>query len=164
LANGWDYDHILDVRKTLNKSGVPDGQRFYVGNSDVYGSMLADLRIVGYLNNQANQEAIRTGKLPEVSGFGLAEYAALPTTGNLVGFAGTSDSTAFALRVPKDPQEVLPGVPFPGRIGYVTEPVTGLTVMVLEYIETNLNVTTKLVWMYGSAVGNPNNGQLIVTS
>lgn len=165
LANGWDYDHLLTVRGTLNKSGVPEGQRFYVGNSDVHGSMAADLRIVGYLNNQANAEAIRTGILPNVAGFSLAEYPALPTTGNMVAFAGTPDSTVYAARVPKDPQEVLPGVPVPGRIGYVTEPKTGLTVMVLEYITmSDLTVTTKLVWMDGVAVGNANNGQLIVTS
>ncbi len=91
---------MLDVRKTLNKSGVAEDNRFYVANSDVYGAMLSDLRIVGYLNNQANGEAIRTGKLPQVAGFALAEYPACPTTANLVGFAGTKDSTVYAHRVP----------------------------------------------------------------
>jgi hypothetical protein len=164
LANGWDYDHLLSVRGTLNKSGVPEGGRFYVGNSDVYGSMLTDLRIVAALNNQNNGGAITSGKLPEVAGFSLAEYPACPTTGSLVGFAGTKDSTVYAQRVPTNPETVLPGAPFPGRIGYVTEPKTGLTVMVLEYIGVDLTVTTKLVWMYGVAVGNANNGQLIVSA
>lgn len=165
LANGWDYDHLLDIRKTLNKSGIAEPGRFYVGNSDVYGAMLSDLRIVGYLNNQANQEAIRTGKLPDVAGFGLAEYPALPTTGNLVAFAGTMDSTVYAHRVPRDPREVIPGLPIPGNVGIVTEPRTGLSVMVVEYVDlSTLTVTTKLLWMNGVAVGNANNGQLIISS
>lgn len=162
---GWDYTHLTQVRATLNKAGVPDYARFYVGNSDVYASMLTDLRIVGYLNNQANQEAIRTGMLPNVAGFGLAEYPQIPTANNLVGFAGSPDSTVYAARVPKDPREVIPGLPVPGNMGIVTEPKTGLSVMALEYITmSSLTVTTKLVWMYGTAVGNANNGQLIVSA
>ena|SRR2546421_1620148 len=161
---GWDYVHLTDVRKTLNQSGVPEGSRFYVANSNVHASMLTDLRIVGYLNNQNNAGAITSGKLPRVSDFDLAEYPALPTTGNLCAFAGTKDSTVYAHRVPRDPREVIPGLPIPGNLGVVTEPRTGLSVMVLEYITlSDLSITTKLIWMYGKAVGNANNGQLIVT-
>jgi len=165
LGAGWSYPHLTDVRKTLNQSGVPDAGRFYVGNSNVYGSLLTDLRIVGFLNNQSNGDAIKTGKLPDVAGFGLAEYPGLPSTGNLCAFSGTKDSTVYAHRVPRDPREVIPGLPIPGNMGYVTEPRTGLTVMVLEYIDlATLNIVTKLIWMYGKAVGNANNGQLIVTA
>ena len=162
---GWDYTHLVDVRATLNKSGVPDGNRFYVANSSVYGSFLTDGRIVYALNNPSNGDAIRSGQLPDVSGFALAEYPAMPTTGNLVGFAGTKDSTVYAARVPKDPRDVIPGLTVPGNIGIVTEPRTGMSVMVLEYITlSTLKITTKLVWMYGTAVGNANNGQLIVSA
>lgn len=167
LAGGWDYDHLLDVRKTMNKAGVPAAEeRFYLGNSDVYASMLSDLRIVGYLNNQANGEAIRKGELPEVAGFGLDEYPSLPANGtNLVGVAGTIDACVYAHRVPKDPREVIPGLPYPGNLGIITEPKTGLSVMVLEYIsQSDLSVNTKLVWMYGIAVGNPNNLQLVTSA
>lgn len=164
-AAGWDYAHLVDVRTTLNKAGVPDFKRFYVGNSDVYGSMLNDGRIVYALNNPDNAGAIKSGKLPEVvAGLSLGEYAALPTTGNLVGFAGSPDSTVFAARVPRDPRELMPGLTIPGNMGIITEPRTGLSVLVLEYITmSDLSITTKLVWMYGTAVGNANNGQLITT-
>jgi hypothetical protein len=164
LANGWDYDHLLDVRKTLNKSGVPDSSRFYVGNSDVYGALLSDLRIVAALNNTANGGAITSGKLPVVANFGLDEYPGLPTTGNMVAFSGTKDSTVYAHRVPRDPRELLPSASFPGNLGIVTEPRTGLSVMVMEWIGTDLTVNTKLIWMYGTDVGNPNNGQLVISA
>jgi hypothetical protein len=164
-AAGWDYTHLTGVRATLNKAGVPVAGRFYIGNSDVYQSLLTDLRIVAALNNPQNSNAIQSGKLPVVAGLALDEFPNLPTTGNLVGFSGTPDSTVFAARVPRDPRELIPGLVVPGNMGIVTEPKTGLSVMVLEYLTmSTLKITTKLVWMYGKAVGNPNNGQLVVTN
>jgi hypothetical protein len=163
-AGGQDYTHLVNQRGILNKAGVPDYKRFYVGNSDVYGSMLNDQRIVAYLNNQRNGDAIMRGELPDVAGFGLAEYPALTAKagGNLIAVCGSPDSTVYAARVPKNPTEVIPGLPIPGRIGYVTEPKTGFTVMVLEYVTmSTLVVSTVLVWMYGVAKGNINNLQLI---
>jgi hypothetical protein len=163
---GWDYLTLTGARATLNKAGVPDFKRFFCGNSDVYGSMLDDLRIVGFLNNQANAEAIKTGQLPMVAGMGLAEYPNLTANAgnNVVAVAGTPDSTVYAHRVPRHPDEVIPGLPIPGRIGIVTEPRTGLSVMALEYVALpSLTVTTMIMWMYGTAVGNANNLQLITS-
>lgn len=163
-AAGWDYTHLVDVGITLDNAGVPDNNRFYVGNGAVYGSMLTDLRIVAALNNPDNAGAIKSGKLPNVNDFGISKYPALPTTGNMVAFAGTPDSTVYAQRVPRDPREVIPGLPMPGNVGIITEPRTGMSVMVVEYIDlSTLAITMKLLWMFGVAVGNANNGQLIVT-
>jgi len=167
IGVGWDYTHLVNTRQVLNKAGVPlaDGLRFYGANADVYGSMLNDQRIVAALYNPANSEAIKTGRLPDVAGFGLSEYPALPSNGcNLVAVAGTADSSVYAHRVPRHPNDVkgFEGVPIPGRIGIVTEPRTGLSVMVVEYVALpSLNITTMLLWMYGTAVGNANNLQLV---
>lgn len=164
LGAGWDYTHLLNVRGTINKAGVPDFKRFYVGSSDVYASLLNDQRIVAWLYNQSNQEAIKRGELPEVAGFGIQEYPNITAVaGNgLFAFAGTPDSTVYAQRVPRDPREVIPGLPVPGNIGIVTEPRTGLSVQVVEYVDmATLNINMKLLWMYGTSVGNANNGQLV---
>lgn len=165
IGAGWDYTHLVTTRATINKAGVPNFKRFYCGNSDVYASMLNDQRIVAALYNQANAEAIKRGELPDVAGFGLEEYPSLPANGaNLVAFAGSPDSLVYAARVPRDPREVIPGLPIPGNVGIVTEPRTGLSVQVVEYVDlSTLNITTKLLWMYGIAVGNPNNLQLIAS-
>lgn len=165
LGVGWDYTHLVLQRAIINKAGVPNFKRFYCGNSDVYASFLNDQRIVAWLYNQANAEAIKMGQLPEVAGFGLEEYSNLPANGaNLVGFCGSPDALVYAHRVPRDPREVIPGLPIPGNVGVVTEPRTGLSVQVVEYVDLNtLNVTTKLLWMYGLAPGNPNNLQLIAS-
>ena len=64
---GWDYTHLTNVRKALQKAGVPEFKRFYMGNSDVWTSFLNDPMIVAYFNNPSNMEAIKTGKLPDVA-------------------------------------------------------------------------------------------------
>jgi hypothetical protein len=161
---GWDYTHLTTVGATLDKSGVHAPGRFYAGNSDVYGSLLNDTRIVAALNNPDNASAIKTGRLPDVNGFALAKYPALPTTGNLVGFAGTKDSTAFAVRPPRDPATILTNAQFPGNSTYIQEPKSGLTVRLDEWIGTDLTSNIRICWLQGAAVGNPTNGQLIVSA
>lgn len=163
-GSGWDYNHLITVGVVLDKSGVPTLNRFYAGNADVYGSMLTDLRIVAELNNAQNNGAIASGKLPRVNNFGIAKYAALPTTGNLVAFAGTPDSTAFAMRPPVDPESIMPNAKFPGATAYIQEPKSGMTVRLDEWIGTDLTCNVRVCWLQGAAVGNPNNGQLITSA
>lgn len=126
---------------------------------------------MGYFWNQNNGSAITSGYLPQVNGFDVAKYPALSSAaGNsLVGFAGSPDSTVYAARAMRDPRE-MPGfndVPFPGIMSTVTESIvkTGLTLNMEMWIDpTTLNANFRLHWLYGVAVGNPNNGQLITTA
>lgn len=166
LANGWDYEHLVTVRKALQTRGVPEGMpRFYQGNADVYAELLQDPMVVAAQNNPGNAGAIGSGKLPGTAGFELGEYPALPTTNNLVGFAGTKDSVVLATRIPTDPREVLPNAPYPGVLTPITHEQSGLTVLLNEYIDqATLAATTRLIFAYGVAVGNAVNGERIVTS
>jgi hypothetical protein len=164
---GWDYRHLTQVRKKLNAAGrgVPQPNRFYVANGDVWESLLNDPLIIAEYNNSRNQNAISTGELPEVAGFGLMEYPELPATNNLAAFAGVPNATIYVHRVPKDPREVLPNTPFPGNLGIVQDPKTGLSVMVNEWIEpATLKANVRLVWMYGVDEGITGNGERIVTA
>lgn len=163
LANGWDYDHLVGVRTTMNKRGVPDFGRFYIGNSDVYGSLLKDPTIVAAQNNPANANAIANGQLPTVAGMYIAEFPDLPTTGNMVAFSGTKDSCVIVSRVQKDPRETT-SAPYPGLYQVVKNTQSGLSVLVNEWIGTDNSVNVRISWMYGVAKGNVNNGQLIVTA
>lgn len=163
---GWDYAHLLDVRGALVTRGVPQGQnKFYAANVNVYKSMLQDPLIVAALNNPSNGNAIATGKLPRVADFGIDEYPALPANAiNLVGFAGTPDSCVYASRVPRNPESLLPGAKYPGNLGVVTNPRSGLSVMVFEWIDAATGAVNVLIhWMYGVAKGNTGNGQLVTS-
>lgn len=165
VAAAWDYENtLIAIRKALAGRGVP-APWFFVANSDVYNSLLTDTTVISALNNPSNGDAIRTGRLPMVSGMQIMEYPGLATTGNMVGFAAHMDSTVMASRPPADPRDVLPSAAVQGNIGYITEPRTGLTVMVNEWVDmTTLTANVRMVWMYGTAKGNGNNGQILKTA
>ncbi len=166
VASGWSYTNtMLPLRAAANGRGWSDQKRFFVHTTGVATALLADSMIVTENNNARNAGAIERGELPVVSGFGLAEYPALPNTGNMVGFAGTPDSTILAVRPHKDPQLVIPGLPFPGLFNYVTHEKTGLTLAVTQWIDAgSLDVNSRLSWIQGKAVGNANNGQILKTA
>lgn len=162
---GWDYTHLTAVRSALQKRGVPKFNRFYLVNTDVYTSLLNDPMIVAFFNNPQNKDAIMKGELPDVAGLRLGEYSALPTTGNLVGFAGGPDSVVVAARAPMDPATKLPGAYFPGNIGYITDPKSQFSVRVTEWISPDTMVANVRVdWIWGYAVGQADSGQLTVSA
>jgi hypothetical protein len=167
VGAAWSYTNtLIPMRNALAKRGVPDWGWFAVLNSDVYGSLLADSLIVSNLNNVNQGGAIMTGALPQVSNMVLMEYPALPANAaNMIGFAGSPESTVYVARVPKDPREVLPGAPFPGVMDVITEPRTGFSVLVTQWIDpTTLAVNSRLSWMAGYGVGNPICGQCLVSA
>ncbi len=167
VANGWDYDNTLRaLKKDLDDAGVPMANRFAVLNSAVHDSLLGDSMVVSAMNNPANNEAIRTGKLPQVAGLALDLFTALPGNAeNLVAFGGTPDSTVYVARAPKNPSEMAPNLPYPGVLDYVEEPRSGFRVMVNQWIDpTTLAVNNRIVWLQGYAKGNPNNGTRVKTA
>lgn len=168
VAAAWDYDNTLRaLKKSLDDRGVLDvGERFLVPGSAVYDSLLADDRVVAAFNNPANGEAIKTGKLPMLLGLAVKQYNQLPGNGeNLVAVAGTPDSSVYVARAPKNPEDMAAGLKFPGVLNYVEEPRTGFRCMVVQYIEPDTeNVHTRLSWLEGRAVGNPNNLTRLVTA
>lgn len=166
VSNSWDYDSVLmPIRSAMAGRGVPESGRFLVANSTVYSSILADSMIVSTMNNPANAEAIRTGQLPEVAGFKIAEYPGLPSNSEyLIGFAGTRDAVIIASRVPRNPADLLNGAAFPGNLQVVKNAATGLSIMVNEWVDpATLTANLRLIWMYGLAIGNANNAQRLVS-
>lgn len=83
---------------------------------------------------------------------------------NLLGFAGAPDSTVYVARPPKNPEELLPGAKFPGLIGYVQDPKTKFTIMVNQWIGTDLKINTRMLWLEGRAKGNSNNGVRLISA
>lgn len=157
VASGWDYDNtIRALRKKAAQLGIPEGRRALVINSDVYDALLGDTMVVAALNNPANADAIKEGRLPQVGGLLPSEYPDLAgNSENLVGFCCDPSATVFAARAPKDPREVAQNLSFPGIIDYITEPNSGFRVMVNQWIDPDtLDVNNRLVWLQGYAKGN----------
>lgn len=163
VASGWTYANTLvPIIGALNDRGVPNnGKRFFLGNSSVNGGLLSDSTLVAALNNPSNAEAIRNGKLPQIqAGFSYDVYPNFQAAdSNLIGFAGTPDSLMYIARAPKTPDEVFAGAASraPFVWGIVTDPMSGFSVLVQQWIETNMAVNTRLVWLDGFSVGNATN-------
>jgi len=160
------YTTLTTLRGALTGRGAPD-DRFCVVNTPVYTNLLDDPLCNRVQKvTETDGDPISTGQLGDVAGFkSIMEYPALPTANNLIGFAGAMDSTVFAMRVPRDPREVLPNVPVGGSIGIVTEPITGMSIMAVEWVDIGtLSANVMLVWLEGYAVGNPATGQLLVSA
>jgi hypothetical protein len=168
VASGWTRANTsLPLKGKLDLAGVPDmGDRFFVFNSPVELAILGDQMVVANLYNINNNSAITDGVLPKVDNFKMAPYYDIPgNTVNLIGAAGTPDATVYAARPPKNPEGLMPGVPYPGAIGYITDPFSGFSVMVNQWIDqTTRALNTRLDWLEGYAVGNPNNLALLTTA
>lgn len=84
--------------------------------------------------------------------------AAIGTNG-VVGFAGNSASALFAARIPQDYTKVLPEIPATASLEIVTEPDSGLSILLTKRVDHNLQATymdTGL--MYGFAAGDKRQG------
>jgi len=80
-----------------------------------------------------------------------------------VGFAGTRSSLLFVSRVPTDYTQVLPDVPSTAAIEMATEPKTGLTFMIVKFLDhayETANLRVQL--MFGTAIGDERQGLYIV--
>ena len=162
IAN-HDYATLTGVRKALSGRGIHEPWH-YVANADAYEKFITDPTIIDASKNPG-QDVIASANLRGVAGFeGIYEYPAMINTGNLVGVAFHPDAAVLATRVPRNPETILPGAKFPGTLGVVTEPTTGLSVMVNEWIGTDLTANVRLVWMYGVAVGNAAALQRVITA
>lgn len=163
VASAWGYANTLvPLRTGLKKRGAPQQGRYFVANADVDGSLLTDPLVVAALNNPANGLAISRGELPEItSGLRYGSFDGLATgpDGNLLGFAGTPDALLYMARAPMTPDEVFSeaAARAPFVYGIVTEPMTGFSVMVQQWIGTDLKVHTRLAWLDGLEKGNDNN-------
>lgn len=169
IANAdWNRRSIINQNAFLNLRGVSPLRRFGVVNSVAMAELLDDAQIVTSLNPVAGSTIdMSTGQVIKVHGVEIMEWPAMPggaPNNYLNGFFGTSQALAVATCVPKDPATVNPGVPIPGNIELVTDPNTGMTLMVREHYDMKMGYhQVTLTWMYGASIGLPNTAERTVT-
>lgn len=166
-AGSMDYNALVDMSVICEQLAIPEGDRFVCLNALAYGTLLKDATATNRFALQtADTEAGRLSA--PVAGFDRIEQhsglAAANNTTGLVGFFGNRDSIIFATRVPNDPTQ-LQGVSAKSNSSYevITEPTTGISVLAIETVK-ELSYEVKLVWLYGAAKGNANNGVMIIGS
>ena len=142
---------VVDISTKLNKRFIPDMGRFKFVNSDYYNALQKDEALYkAYITPQAGNTVV-TGMLPDVNGFTVIEYSALPENGErLVGFAGIREGLIMAARVPDIPQNTGDTV-----IRVVTDTRSNLSVQVRDRYDGRLGKQeVSFTLMYGFAAGN----------
>lgn len=166
-AGSIDFNALVDMSVIAAQLKMPQDDRFVCLNALGYGTLLKDATVTNrFALDKADTESGKFGH--GVAGFDSiqqhADFAAANATANMVGFFGSKDSTILATRLPANVLDI-PGVSARSASAYgiITEPTTGISVMAIETV-TELSLTVKLVWLQGTAKGNPNNGMLIISA
>jgi phage I-like protein len=150
---------LTAMAKALYDRGVSGAGRFVLLNSAYFEALQGDPTIVSLAAYQ-RPEIITGYTLPPIAGLQPYQAVNLPSTGNLTGFAGTPDSLCLATRLPNDYSAALPGASGGGTVATVTNPDTGISVMLVQFVNHQLGAAFwRVAVMFGTAVGNPASGQ-----
>ena len=96
-AANFDADDVADLRVVCDDAGWPSDEGTMVLNSSMYGALVKDNAIQDYSASQS--DALRTGTLPNLSGFTVIKASTLPSNSeNLAGFVALPDAMAIAMR------------------------------------------------------------------
>lgn len=150
-AAAFGRNSVVDIGTKLNKRFIPDMGRFMFVNSDYYNALQKDEALYkAYITPQAGNVVV-SGMLPDVNGFTVIEYSALPENAErLVGFSGIREALIMAARVPDVPANTGDTV-----IRVVTDSRTGLSVQVRDRYDGRLGKQeVSFTLMYGFAAGN----------
>jgi hypothetical protein len=173
------------------EDGAADLQRFAWVHTRVYAGAAADTNFVlnqsiqGIKQNMG-ENLIQTGRFSRIGNTKFRKSQLMTdtigVTGNgtdgganaifvtpgafanakTAGFAGTRSSLLFVSRVPLDYTKVMPEIPSTAAIELVTEPKTGMTFMVVKYLDhayETANMRVQL--MFGTAIGDERQGMLL---
>lgn len=183
LAN-WNLSGMIGVKNAMTISKIPDVGRFCLLHSFYHDKLLEDSNllsakaILALINKDAS--SFESGEVPSLFGVKPLETqlasatsaGALTTwtddttlgTTAMVGFAGNMSSALFVSRPPQDWTTTLTslGIPQTASIRLVTEPDSGLTVMVFSYADNGkMSISQRVCVMWGAAQGDPRVGVVI---
>lgn len=160
----FDFSTLCSVVTAMNLAGVPDFRRRGFINSDLAQVFKNDdLIMAGY--ERDNTTAY--GHWRDVEGFkDIWEVPWLRGTNQsyLTGFFCNQDAILLATRLPLDPQAIT-GLDYPGKIEVITDPGSGLSVLLNQYIDqATMAIHHRLIIMFGVARGNLACGHRVVSS
>lgn len=178
----WNLSGMIGVKNKMSIAQIPDVGRFVLLHSFYHDKLLEDSNllsakaILALLNKDAS--SFDSGEVPTLFGVKPLESqvaswrtdtGALTTwvddtnlgNTNAVGFAGNMSSGIFVSRPPQDWTTTLTqlGIPQTASVRLVTEPDSGLTVMVFSYADNGkMSISQRVCVMYGAAQGHPAQG------
>lgn len=154
-----------DIAGAFDINEVPQQDRLVLLNAAYYRRLRNDPQLNMFFAAQQSPEIITKGRLPELTGFAPYNAPYFPTSNYRVGFAAHKAAVLLKSRVPNDlTGNASVGANFPGSITTVTDPGTGLTMLLVQYINpTGGYAEWRIEAMLGAAVGDPRCGMVITS-
>lgn len=180
----WNLKSMIKIKNKFTLARIPDVGRTLLLHPFYHDQLLADTNLVTAKAILAlikkDMSSFEDGELPVIYGvkplesqFSSATSAGVltdwvddanPGTTNIVGFGGNMSAYLFVSRPPQDWTTTLTqlGIPATASIRLVTEPTSGLTVMVFSYVDNGrMSVSQRVCLMWGRAQGDPRSGFLV---
>jgi hypothetical protein len=159
---------VIAIGVQLTLRGVPLalGSRTLLLWPTVFANLVGDTALITFAAYQKPEliTAPQNGAslVIPVDTFNVVNAPNLPTNNaNLTGFGCSKSALVIATRMPNDYTSAMPGASY-GNVQMITEPDIGMSVMLTQFVDHKLaNATFRLSWMYGTAAGQSNAGQLL---
>ena len=153
-----------DIAVAFDQNEVPMQERFALLNSGYYRKLGGDAAVIGAFTAWQKPEILTDRQLPKLAGFDLVNAPWFPSTSNRTGFAGTKAAALIKTRLPQDFIGAI-GAQAPGSVTVVTDPATGLSVSLVQYVNLQSNYAE---WrpevLLGAAVGDRRAGMVITSA
>jgi hypothetical protein len=154
-AANCDLDTISDIVEIMNTNGAADLGRVGIINSSVANSLRQITGLISgdfYGQIQRGSYTVFRG----VAGFDLYEYPDLSTDENLIGFFCDPRAIVIAGGVPNHSVDIAAelNLPNPSRMETLTDPDTGITMMLIEWFDPKFqDIFSAVTMLYGVAGG-----------
>ena len=180
--NTFGLPNVIAIKNFFSLNKLPDVSRFALMHSSYHDAILTDSNllsakaILALIKKDAG--SFEDGELPVLFGVRALESqlaaskngalvtitdpTTIPTVADTIGFAGNSASAVFVARVPQDYTKILGEIPATAALEIVTEPDSGLSLLVTKRVDHNLQSTfLRGGLMYNFAQGDPRQGFLL---
>ena len=180
--NTFGLQNVIAIKNYFSLNKLPDVMRFALLHSSYHDAILTDSNLLSAKAILAlikkDTGAFEDGELPVLFGVRVLESqlsaskggslvtitdpTTIPTVADTIGFAGNSASALFVARVPQDYTKILGEIPATAALEIVTEPDSGLSLLVTKRVDHNLQSTfLRGGLMYNFAQGDPRQGFLL---
>lgn len=158
------FSSLSTIDTILTPNEVPKSNRSVLLSSPYHGALRNDPTLNLFWAGSQDPELIKLGRIPQLAGFTPFEAPYLPSTNNLVGFAYHKAALVVKTRLPQDFVQAL-GVMVPGSVTTVTDPDTGISVLLVQYINLTQGYSEwRIEVLLGTAVGDKRGGLCITSS
>lgn len=158
----FDRQTVVEFGGALRDVGVRRN-RYLLLSGAYYDKLFSDQTIALLAANQ-KQELISGDEMMPLAGFAIHRSPTLPAAENLVGFGGGKSAILIAGRVPSDYANALPGVTGGGTSQIITNPKSGLSVHLVQFVDHQKGKAySRMAYILGANEGQKPAGRRIVS-